>query len=62
VCKDAVALKEWWETRSDWIEWTNKVEASVVMSIEHSDQVNSGVYSPDESKLLSVCDDGIVRM
>jgi hypothetical protein len=61
VCLDVRALKSWWETRSDWIEWTNKVEAftPVVMSIEHPKMVSSVVYSPDKSKLLSTCDDGM---
>jgi hypothetical protein len=64
VCLDARALKSWWETRSDWIEWTNKVEAftPLVMSIEHPEAVRSVVYSRDESKLLSACYDGIVRL
>jgi hypothetical protein len=39
MCLDARALKSWssWETRSDWVERTNKVEAftPVDMSIEH---------------------------
>ena len=46
------------------MEWTKKVEAfmPLVMIIAHPEAVRSVVYSPYESKLLSVCEDGIMRL